>query len=193
MKTQVRSYHCSLDFKEMNSISVEINRDKLVEILLIAKNQRIQYGEEEELDLEEYLELTAEELVLLRDEIDLLTKDARALKRWTDDRIRGVLTNKVMRFGERVFRGRNASKLVPYDSDKIIEFLGDDWKKAVRPAFRVTAIKAIAEERGLNSKVIVESLFERVETENLEVNPLNRSPKFIQEKLSDSDNTIVDI
>ncbi len=193
MKTQVRFYHCSLDFKEMNSISVEINRDKLVEILLIAKNQRIQYGEEEELDLEEYLELTAEELVLLRDEIDLLTKDARALKRWTDDRIRGVLTNKVMRFGERVFRGRNASKLVPYDSDKIIEFLGDDWKKAVRPAFRVTAIKAIAEERGLNSKVIVESLFERVETENLEVNPLNRSPKFIQEKLSDSDNTIVDI
>jgi len=98
-----------------------------------------------------------------------------------------------MRFGDRVFRGRNASKLVPYDDDKIIDFLGNDWKKAVRPAFRVTAIKAIAEERGLDSKVIVESLFDRVETENLEVNPLNRSPKFIQEKLSDSDNTIVDI
>ena len=181
------------DFKEMNSISVEINRDKLVELLLLTKNQRIQYGEEEELDLDEYGGMTAEELVLLRDEIDLLTKDARTLKRWIDDRIRGLLTNKVMRFGERVFRGRNASKLVPYDDDKIIDFLGDDWKKAVRPAFRVTAIKAIAEERGLDSKVIVESLFDRVETENLEVNPLNRSPKFIQEKLSDSDNTIVDI
>ena len=86
-----------------------------------------------------------------------------------------------------------AKKFVPYDSDKIIDFLGDDWKKAVRPAFRVTAIKAIAEERGLDSKVIVESLFDRVETENLEVNPLDRSPKFIQEKLSDSDNIIVDI
>jgi hypothetical protein len=91
---------------------VEINRDKLVELLLLTKNQRIQYGEEEELDLDEYGGMTAEELVLLRDEIDLLTKDARTLKRWIDDRIRGLLTNKVMRFGERVFRGRNASKLV---------------------------------------------------------------------------------
>lgn len=172
--------------------SEEINRDKLIEILEIAKRQRILYGDEA-LDLDEYEGLTAEDLVRLRDEIDMLNKDARALKSWIDDRIRGLLTNKVMRFGDRVFRGRNSSKLVPFSDDKVIEFLGDDWKAAIRPQFRTTAIKAIAEERGLNPKVILESLFERVETENLEVNPLNKSPKFIQEKLSDSDNKIVDI
>mgnify|MGYP001312840566 CR=1 FL=1 len=172
--------------------SEEINRDKLIEILEIAKRQRILYGDEA-LDLDEYEGLTAEDLVRLRDEIDMLNRDARALKSWIDDRIRGLLTNKVMRFGDRVFRGRNSSKLVPFSDDKVIEFLGDDWKAAIRPQFRTTAIKAIAEERGLNPKVILESLFERVETENLEVNPLNKSPKFIQEKLSDSDNKIVDI
>ena len=172
--------------------SEEINRDKLIEILEIAKRQRILYGDEA-LDLDEYEGLTAEDLVRLRDEIDMLNRDARALKSWIDDRIRGLLTNKVMRFGDRVFRGRNSSKLVPFSDDKVIEFLGDDWEAAIRPQFRTTAIKAIAEERGLNPKVILESLFERVETENLEVNPLNKSPKFIQEKLSDSDNKIVDI
>lgn len=172
--------------------SEAINRDKLIEILAIAKDQRILYGDEE-LDLEDYAGLSAEELVLLRDEIDLLVRDARNLKSWIDDRIRGLLTNKVMRFGNRVFRGRNSSKLVPFDQDKVIDYLGEDWKAAVRPAFRTSAIKAIAEKRGQNPKVILDSLFERVETENLEVNPLNKSPKFIQEKLSDSDNKIVDI
>ena len=172
--------------------SEEINRDKLIEILEIAKRQRILYGDEA-LDLDEYEGLTAEDLVRLRDEIDMLNRDARALKSWIDDRIRGLLTNKVMRFGDRVFRGRNSSKLVPFSDDKVIEFLGDDWKAAIRPQFRTTAIKAIAEERGLNPKVILESLFERVETENLDVNPLNKSPKFIQEKLSDSDKKIVEI
>ena len=173
--------------------SEEINRDKLIEILAVAKSQRILYGDNEALDLEDYANLSAEQLVLLRDEIDNLNRDARALKRWIDDRIRGLLTNKVMRFGDRVFRGRNSSKLVPYDDEKVIEFLGEDWKAAIRPQFRTTAIKAIAEERGLNPKVILESLFERVETENLDVNPLNKSPKFIQEKLSDSDNKIIEI
>ena len=113
--------------------SEEINRDKLIEILAVAKSQRILYGDNEELDLEDYANLSAEQLVLLRDEIDNLNKDARALKRWIDDRIRGLLTNKVMRFGDRVFRGRNSSKLVPYDDEKVIEFLGKDWKAAIRP------------------------------------------------------------
>ena len=62
--------------------SEEINRDKLIEILAVAKNQRILYGDNEALDLEDYANLSAEQLVLLRDEIDNLNKDARALKRW---------------------------------------------------------------------------------------------------------------
>ena len=39
---------------------------------------------------------------------------------------------------------------------------------------------------------MIESLFESVETSNLDVNPVERSPKFIQ-NLLDEDEKIVDI
>ena len=75
---------------------------------------------------------------------------------------------------------------------KVIKWLGDDWNMAVRPAFRTSAIRKIAEDRGENPNVVIESLFESVETSNLDVNPVERSPKFIQ-KLLNEDEKIVDI
>lgn len=151
-------------------------------------DQRIMFGENEELDIPEISEMDAEQLAFLRDTIDSMRSDLSLLKSYVDQRIRGRLTSKAFRFADRVYRGRNGSKLVPYDKEKILDFLGDDWRAAVRPEFRTTAIKAIAKERGLNPNVIMESLFERVETESLDVVPLNKAPKFLQEKLkNDSD------
>tara|TARA_B100001939_G_C16926471_1_gene611882 strand:- start:1495 stop:2013 length:519 start_codon:yes stop_codon:yes gene_type:complete len=151
-------------------------------------DQRIMFGENEELDIPEISEMDAEQLAFLRDTIDSMRSDLSLLKSYVDQRIRGRLTGKAFRFADRVYRGRNGSKLVPYDKEKILDFLGDDWRAAVRPEFRTTAIKAIAKERGLNPNVIMESLFERVETESLDVVPLNKAPKFLQEKLkNDSD------
>ena len=137
-------------------------------------------------------DLQTTELVLLRDEIDNMSLDLRLLKRFIDQRLRGRLENKAFRFTNRVFRGRNQRKLVPYDSEKVIKWLGDDWNMAVRPAFRTSAIRKIAEDRGENPNVVIESLFESVETSNLDVNPVERSPKFIQ-KLLNEDEKIVDI
>ena len=155
-------------------------------------NQRISYGGEEELDIQEINDLSTEELAYLRDQIDSMKSDLGQLKSFVDLRIRGRLTGKAFRFGDRVFRGKNSSKLVPFDNDKILEFLGDDQKIAVRPAFRTSAIRAIAKERGLNDKVIMDSLFDRVETEQLDVTPVNRAPKFLQ-NLLDEDEKIVEI
>ena len=126
--------------------------------------------------------MSAEQLAYLRDTIDSMRSDLSLLKSYVDQRIRGRLTGKAFRFGDRIYRGKNASKLVPYDTDKILEFLGDDWKAAVRPAFRTTAIRAIAEQRGLNPKVIMESLFERVITNNaVTILPESKAPKYLQE------------
>ena len=155
-------------------------------------NQRISYGGEEDLDIQEINDLSTEELAYLRDQIDSMKSDLGQLKSFVDSRIRGRLTGKAFRFGDRVFRGKNSSKLVPFDNDRILEFLGDDWKIAVRPAFRTSAIRAIAKERGLNDKVIMDSLFDRVETEQLDVTPVNRAPKFLQ-NLLDEDEKIVEI
>ena len=124
-------------------------------------DQRIMFGDNEELDIPEISEMDAEQLAFLRDTIDSMRSDLSLLKSYVDQRIRGRLTGKAFRFADRVYRGRNGSKLVPYDKEKILDFLGDDWRAAVRPEFRTTAIKAIAKERGLNPNVIMESLFER--------------------------------
>tara|TARA_R100000231_G_C5310289_1_gene160224 strand:- start:364 stop:882 length:519 start_codon:yes stop_codon:yes gene_type:complete len=169
-----------------------IKREKFYRFIDEVIDQRITFGENEELDIPEISEMSAEELAYLRDAIDSMRSDLSLLKSYVDQRIRGRLTGKAFRFGERIYRGKNASKLVPYDNDKILEFLGDDWKAAVRPAFRTTAIKAIAEKRGLNPKVIMESLFERVETEQLDVTPVSKAPKFLTDKLK-NDSDIVEI
>jgi hypothetical protein len=171
---------------------MKINRTYLINKLNDVRNQRFSFGNNEDIDLEEVNDLETTELVLLRDEIDNMSLDLRLLKRFIDQRLRGRLENKAFRFTNRVFRGRNQRKLVPYDSEKVIKWLGDDWNMAVRPAFRTSAIRKIAEDRGENPNVVIESLFESVETSNLDVNPVERSPKFIQ-KLLNEDEKIVDI
>ena len=171
---------------------MKINRTYLVNKLNDVRNQRFSFGNNEDIDLEEVNDLETTDLVLLRDEIDNMSLDLRLLKKFIDQRLRGRLENKAFRFTNRVFRGRNQRKLVPYDSDKVIKWLGEDWSTAVRPAFRTSAIRKIAEERGENPNVVIESLFESVETSNLDVNPVERSPKFIQ-KLLNEDEKIVDI
>lgn len=171
---------------------MKINRDYLVSKLQEVKDQRMSYGNNEEVELEDVNELETKNLVLLRDEVDNLSTDLRTMKRFIDQRLKGRLENKAFRFGERIFRGRNRTKMVPYDSDKVIEWLGDDWQSAVRPAFRTSAIRRIAEDRGQNPNVVIESLFNTVEDTGLDVNPIERSPKFIQ-NLLDTDEKIVDI
>lgn len=155
-------------------------------------SQRIKYGTEEHPDIPEIDELSDEQLAYLRDAIDSMRADLSILKSFVDDRFRGRLRGKAFRFGDKVYRGRNGSKLVPYDKDKILDFLGDDWRTAIRPEFRTTAIRAIAKKRGLNEQVIIESLFERVDTEQLDVVPVNKAPKFLKELL-DEDSKIVEI
>ena len=114
---------------------MKINRDFLVSKLQEVKDQRMSYGNNEDVELEDVNNLDTKQLILLRDEVDNLSADLRTLKRFLDQRLKGRLENKAFRFGERIFRGRNRTKMVPYDSDKILEWLGDDWKAAVRPNF----------------------------------------------------------
>lgn len=169
-----------------------ISREEFYKLVDTVINQRINFGDNEELDIPEVDEMDAEQLAYLRETIDTMRSDLSLLKSLVDSRIRGRLTGKAFRWGNKVYRGRNGSKLVPYSKDKILDFLGDDWREAIRPEFRTTAIKAIAKERGLDERVIMESLFERVETESLDVVPINKAPKFLQEKLKD-DSQVVEL
>ena len=68
-----------------------------------------------------------------------------------------------------------------YDKKKVIDYLGDDWELVVNPSFRVTGIKALAQKRGQDPWVILESLFEQVETPGVNILPAFKAPKYMQE------------
>lgn len=164
-------------------MSNEISREEALRIIDVAKSQRQTFGDNEELDLEDVNEMNTEQLVFLRDQLDMISKDVRATKSFIDGRLRGLLKNKAFRMADRIFRGRNVNKWVPFDKEKVIDYLGDDLRYAVNPQFRTSAIKAIAKQRKQNPSVIMESLFELQETTNLEVLPVDKAPKFIAESL----------
>ena len=63
----------------------------------------------------------------------------------------------------------------------MLEYLGEDWKHVVRPEFRITGIQAIARQRGQDPWVIMESLFEQVEVPGVNIVPVNKAPKYLQD------------
>lgn len=89
---------------------------------------------------------------------------------------------KVVREGRDVIVGRPSTTYKAYDKEKVLDYLGDDWRAVVRPEFRVTGVKAVAKERGDNPDVIVESLFQKVITNNnITVLPESKAPKWMKE------------
>ena len=90
------------------------------------------------------------------------------------------MQGKAKKVGSEVVIGKGTNTYKPYDIEKVLDYLGDDWKQAVRPAFRTTAIKHIAKERGDNPYVIFDSLFETVTTGDISIVPQMKAPKKYQ-------------
>ena len=90
------------------------------------------------------------------------------------------MQGKAKKVGNEIVIGKGTNSYKPYDVNKVLDYLGDDWKEAVRPAFRTTAIKAIAKERGDNPFVIFDSLFETVTTGEISIVPMMKAPKKYQ-------------
>lgn len=89
---------------------------------------------------------------------------------------------KVVREGRDVIVGRPSTSYKPYDKEKVLDYLGEDWRLVVRPEFRITGIKAVAKERGDNPDSIVESLFDKVITNNnISILPESKAPKWMQQ------------
>lgn len=173
---------------------MQINREYVLNLMQDVLNARYNADSKEDIDLEfeDMDSWQVTDLIQIRDTIDNIRGDAFTLRQFVNNRIKSALENKAYRHGDRVFRGRSSTKLVPYDIDKVIEYLGDDWQQAVRPAFRTSAIKHIAEQRGDKPNIVMESLFERVETDDVQVLPYEKSAKFIQKAL-DSDGKEIEL
>ena len=113
--------------------------------------------------------------------IERLSSNLRDIKKILSDRLHGNVYKSAQRFNDDIVIGRPKYKWKPYDKNKVLEYLGEDWKHVVRPEFRITGIQAIARQRGQDPWVIMESLFEQVEVPGVNIVPVNKAPKYLQD------------
>ena len=92
-----------------------------------------------------------------------------------------------IKLGDTLYRSKRDSKRQIIDGmgDKLLEWLGDDLRFAVNPnTVRITSVRAIAEERGIDAEVIEDSFYvDRDDPDAplvLEKVHQSRGPKYMQ-------------
>ena len=136
----------------------------------------------EEIDFasKDRLPATNPELVELLYKIRTVKRAVTTLESKVKNNLSGNMQGKALKHGNDVVIGKGTNTYKPYSVDKVLDYLGDDWKIAVRPSFRTSAIRKIAEERGDNPYVIFESLFETIITGDISIVPQSKAPKKYQ-------------
>ncbi len=147
----------------------------------------LNYSVDEDRLEDELAEVTEENLPTTNLELIELLYKVKSVKRAVttlETRVKNTLSSnmqgKATKIGNDVVIGKGTNTYKPYSVDKVLEYLGDDWKTAVRPSFRTTAIKKIAEDRGDNPYVIFDSLFETIITGDVSIVPQSKAPKKYQ-------------
>jgi len=157
------------------------NREKAFKVELEVQDQIMQFGEEEQIEIEGLKEMSNEEIYQIIKGIDSISSNLRKAKKVLGDALSGNLYNSAKRIGDDIIIGKPKFTWKPYDKKKVIDYLGDDWELVVNPSFRITGIKAVAQRRGQDPWVILESLFEQVETPGVNILPAYKAPKYMQE------------
>jgi hypothetical protein len=157
------------------------NREKAFKVEQEVQDQILQFGEEEQIEVEGLREMSNEEIYQIIKGIDNISSNLRQAKKVLGDALSGNLYNSAKRIGDDIIIGKPKFTWKPYDKKKVIDYLGDDWELVVNPSFRITGIKAVAQRRGQDPWVILESLFEQVETPGVNILPAYKAPKYMQE------------
>ena len=92
-------------------------------------------------------------------------------------------SGKIIRVGEKILIGKHGRQWKAHDNDKVLDYLGSDYRQAVRPSFRKTGVEAVAKKRGDNPRVIWDSLFYEELTETLTILDVNNpsTPKYMKD------------
>tara|TARA_B100000287_G_C20523748_1_gene738055 strand:- start:463 stop:984 length:522 start_codon:yes stop_codon:yes gene_type:complete len=113
-----------------------------------------------------------------------------AIKRACNEAIKDIkdellerYSGKIVRVGNKILIGKHGRKWKPVDSDKVLDYLGSDYRQAVRPNFRKGGIEAVAKKRGDNPRTIWDSLFYEELTETLSILDVENpsTPKYMKE------------
>lgn len=164
-----------------NNLSID---DALSRVSHTSKNihllddDTIDISEEEIVDLEFPEDIV--DFMTLQDKVTQVAKAVRLVQKKMKDELAYRYQGKAIRLPNKVIVGRPSKSYKPYDKDKVLDYLGDDWKEVVRPEFRITGVKAVAQQRGDDPNVIMESLFETVLTNEVSILPEGKAPKYLQ-------------
>ena len=151
--------------KEIVSLNYSVDEDRL---------------EDELAEVTENFPTQNSELIELLYKVKSVKRAVTTLETRVKNTLSSNMQGKATKVGNDVVIGKGTNTYKPYSVDKVLEYLGDDWKTAVRPSFRTTAIKKIAEDRGDNPYVIFDSLFETIITGDVSIVPQNKAPKKYQ-------------
>ena len=123
-----------------------------------------------------------DEFMTLMRRVEDVISAARKIKTQMQVELGDKFNGKVKKYRDSYIVGRPSTTYKPYDKEKVLDYLGEDWRAVVRPEFRITGVKAVAESRGDDANVIVESLFQKVITNNnLTILPESKAPKWMKE------------
>ncbi len=151
--------------KEIVSLNYSVEEDRL---------------EDELAEVTENFPTANSELIELLYKVKSVKRAVTTLETKVKNTLSSNMQGKATKIGQDVVIGKGTNTYKPYDVEKVLEYLGDDWKTAVRPSFRTTAIKKIAEDRGDNPYVIFDSLFETIITGDVSIVPQGKAPKKYQ-------------
>ena len=139
----------------------KVQRAKALHLEEMIDDQKYYSDNDEDFVISDLEGMSNREIYDLMKGIERLTSNLRDIKKILSDRLQGNVYKSAQRFNDDIVIGRPKYKWKPYDKNKVLEYLGEDWKHVVRPEFRITGIQAIARQRGQDPWVIMESLFDK--------------------------------
>ena len=142
------------------------------EILAVADQDRRRVKDDAPLTLvdEDWLPTDADDIYTALLEAERMVRAARLVK----TRLEQLMTDDVMRLGsvrlgDEVFTAKPDTSRKLIDPVGFLHWLGDDWQHAIRvdtPSVRITAVRALADQRGVGAATIIDTFFEEVTAED---------------------------
>lgn len=115
-------------------------------------------------------------------EVERLYAAVRTIREYINNRFAAHLGRDSLRQGEEVFRVGSYPNRKPQDVDALWDFLGPDARKVIATErVRITALRAVAEQRGLDPEVVEDTFLETTWSEpRLQVVPITKARNWEQ-------------
>jgi len=159
-------------------------QDKAFELVEVFKTDKENAQDKDEIiKHREMLPTEAHDVMHLLHQIESIKSACNAAIKDIKDELLTRYDGKVVRIGEKILVGKYGRQWKAHDNDKVLDYLGSDYRAAVRPSFRKGGVEAVAKKRGDNPKVIWDSLFYEELTETLTILDVNNpnTPKYMKE------------